>query len=80
MDISGSVCRRSRRMELRPDRHNDILFHEIEYGWLLFGYFDVDNDDNLENDRTNCFYAVNESGPFEIEEIDYWMKIPELPK
>ena len=32
-----------------------------------------------EFDRTNCFYAVNESGPFEIEEIDYWMKIPELP-
>lgn len=63
-----------------PDGTDDILFHEIEYGWLLFGYFDVDNDDNLENDRTNCFYAVNESGPFEIEEIDYWMKIPELPK
>jgi hypothetical protein len=26
------------------------------------------------------FYAVNEPyGQFEIEEVDYWMKIPALP-
>ena len=62
-----------------PQDTNDILFHYTVFDWLLFGYFDVDNDSNTENDRTNNFYAANESGEFHIEDVDYWMKIPKIP-
>lgn len=62
-----------------PDNTDDILFHYTTFDWLLFGYFDVDNDNNLDNDRSNNFYAVNEGGEFHIEDVDYWMKIPKIP-
>ncbi len=76
-----------------PDSHDWIVFHTDQVGdGILFGYFDTDKDDDKDFDGTNkfyaakhnqenFFYAVNEMyGQFEIWEIDYWMKIPELPE
>lgn len=73
--------------ERLPENTNDILFHDTENNWLLLGYYDI-SPEQIEKrglgmceiiDGTDKFYAVNEDGAFELEEVDYWMPIPDVP-
>lgn len=73
-----------------PENHDWILFYTDQIGdGIMFGYFDVDNGDKdfdgsnkfyaMKENEKNFFYAVNEPyGQFDIDEVSYWMKIPEL--